>query len=83
MPPRSAVFCLDEETRLELDRRIAASGFGGYANHAAWLTALGHREITARVLWRYGRHLKKRLEDERRIAIEAAAVARLGAADRV
>ena len=77
MPPLNRVFGLDEETRAELDRRLIASHFHGYDDHAAWLAGLGHRGLTRAVIWRYARRLKDRLKDERRMALEVAFRARL------
>lgn len=76
MPPLNRVFGLDEETRAELDRRLIASHFHGYDDHAAWLAGLGHRGLTRAVIWRYARRLKDRLKDERLMALEAEALAR-------
>ena len=78
MPPRSTVYTLDEVTRADLDRRIVAAGFGGYADHAAWLSGQGHA-VSAHVLQRYGKRLRRTVDADSARATEAtaAAVARI------
>ena len=74
MPPRSSVFRLDVATRAELERRIAAAGYGAYEDHAAWLAERGEA-ITRSALQRFGKRLKLRAEREGEAAHEAAATA--------
>ena len=73
MPPRSTVYQVDEVTRLELDRRIVAAGYGGYAGHAEWLAGLGYT-ISEAALHRYGRNLRERLKRDPGARHMAAAV---------
>ena len=77
MPPRSTVFHLDAATREELDRRIIASGFGGYAEHAELFAAQGHA-ISRPALQRYGKRLKRHAENGGPTAQEAAVEAIAG-----
>ena len=74
MPRRSTVFTLPEGLREELDRRIIAAGFGGYADHAAWLASEGHT-LSWSALQRHGRHLRRSVEHDGAKATEAAAAA--------
>ena len=76
MPPLNRVFHLNEETRAELDRRFITSHFHGYDDHAAWLAGLGHLGMTRAVIRRYALRLKDHLADERRMELEAEALAR-------
>lgn len=72
MPPRSAVYGLDVATRVELDRRIAAAGYGKYADHLEWLAGKGCA-ISLPALQRYGKRLKDRAEADSARAGDAAA----------
>ena len=76
MLPLSRVFRLNEETRAELDRRLIASHFRGYDDHAAWLAGLGHPGMTRGVIRCYARRPTGRLKDEHRMALETEALAR-------
>ena len=78
MPQRSSVVLkLDPALRLELDGRIIEAGFGGYAQHAAWLTAAGHR-ISVSSLQRYGAGLRAQLPPPlARVRLNTAVRARL------
>lgn len=60
MPARSAVIQLPEEIRTELDRRLVASGFGGYEQLSAWLGEQG-LEISKSALHRYGSAFEKKM----------------------
>ncbi len=71
MPRRSTVYTLDEATRAALDRRIAAAGYGRYADHAAWLAEQGYA-IGEAALQRYGKRLR---HDAERRGAEASAAA--------
>ena len=72
MPPRSTVYTLDEPVRAALDRRIAAAGFGRYADHAAWLAAQGYA-ISEAAIQRYGKRLRRSAERDSARASEMAA----------
>jgi len=61
VPPRSKIRTLPEDVRRELDARLIASGFGGYAELAAWLNDNG-LEIGVSSVKRYGADLEKRIE---------------------
>lgn len=61
MPAPSKVSLLPEAIRAELERRLIASGFGGYEELEAWLAAQGF-EIGKSSLHRDGAKLKRRLE---------------------
>ena len=78
MPPPSTVYTLPVATREELDRRLFATGFGGYEGHTAWLAELGHA-ISESALQRYGKRLKRSAERDAALASErtAAVVARV------
>ena len=74
MPRRSSVFDLPVPTITELNGRIAASGYGDYAGHAAWLAEQG-RTVSVSALQRYGVDLRHRAEKHSMEASgEAAAV---------
>ncbi len=78
MPPRSTIYNLSQETREDLDFRIVASGFGRYADHAAWLAGRG-QAVSVAALQRYGRNLRKRVDADASLqsAATAAAIARI------
>ncbi|WP_435100816.1 DUF3486 family protein [Arhodomonas sp. AD133] len=61
MPQRSAVEQLPDDIRTELDRRLAQSGFSGYAELAEWLTGQGY-QISRSAVHRYGQRLERRME---------------------
>ena len=61
MPPRSKIRAFPEDVRRELDARLIANGFGGYAELAAWLNGNG-LEIGVSSVKRYGAELEKRIE---------------------
>lgn len=74
MPARSAVQQLPEEIRTELDRRLVASGFGGYEALSAWLGEQG-LEISKSSLHRYGSAFEKKLGALRIASQQAKAIA--------
>ena len=63
MPPRSTVYRLDAAIRAELDGRIAAAGYGDYADHAAWLAEKGYA-LSQAAIQRYGKRLKALMDRE-------------------
>lgn len=74
MPARSAVQQLPEEIRTELDRRLVASGFGGYEALSDWLGEQG-LEISKSSLHRYGSAFEKKLGALRIASQQAKAIA--------
>lgn len=60
MPAPSIVARLPDDVREEIDRRLAASAWSGYAELSAWLASQGY-EISVSSLGRYGRQAKDRL----------------------
>ncbi|MCY4030285.1 MAG: DUF3486 family protein [Acidobacteria bacterium] len=70
MPPRSKIRTFPEDVRRELDARLIAGGFGGYAALAEWLRSRGF-EIGASSVKRYGADLEQRIE-RIRLATEQA-----------
>lgn len=54
---------LDAATRAELDRRLAASGFGDIRAHVAWLRGRGVATSKS-ALWRYAARLRDRADRE-------------------
>jgi hypothetical protein len=77
MPPRSKLTQLPAEVRKELDRRLLANGFSGYAELSKWLAAQGC-SITPQGLSSYGRRFEQRLQqiklatEQARAIVEAA-----------
>ena len=63
MPLRSTVYRLDAAIRAELDGRIAAAGYGGYADHAAWLAEKGYA-VSQAAIQRYSKRLKVLMDKE-------------------
>lgn len=62
--PKPAFFrLLDAATRAELDRRLAASGFGDLRAHVAWLHARGVA-VSLTALHRYAVRLRERADRE-------------------
>ena len=62
MPARSKVLDLPDAVRAELDRRLAARGFGGYDELTAWLAEQDTDvEVSRSSLGRYGKSLEARL----------------------
>lgn len=72
MARRSTIYSLDEATRAELDRRIVGAGFGGYAEHAAWIAGQGHA-LSVSAIQRYGKRLRRRVERDQARTLEATA----------
>ena len=70
MPPRSKIRAFPEDVRRELDARLIAGGFGGYAALAEWLASRGF-EIGVSSVKRYGAELESRIE-RIRLATEQA-----------
>lgn len=79
MPARSKVAGLPEEVREELDRRLVAGAFSGYAALAEWLTEQGH-PISHAAVHRHGSQLERRIEAIR-LATEQAKAVVAGAPD--
>lgn len=61
MPPPRKVDLLPPDVRAELDRRIQARAFSGYAGLSAWLAELGY-EISISRLAEHGQDLKATLK---------------------
>jgi hypothetical protein len=74
MVARSAVTQLPGEIRAELDRRLVASGFGGYVQLSDWLAEQG-LEISKSSLQRYGSQFEKKLGALRVASQQAKAIA--------
>lgn len=74
MVARSAVTQLPDEIRAELDRRLVASGFGGYVQLSDWLAEQG-LEISKSSLQRYGSQFEKKLGALRVASQQAKAIA--------
>lgn len=53
----SRVYSLPKAVRAELDERLRASGWGGYAGHVAWLAGQGY-SVSLMSVWRYTQRLK-------------------------
>lgn len=60
MPPRSKIDTLPEKVREELERRLIASGFGGYRGLADWLASQGF-EISKSALHEWGQSFEDRV----------------------
>lgn len=73
MPARSKIRTLPEELRRELDARLIASGFAGYAELAEWLGSRGV-EIGVSSVKRYGSDLERRIERIRLASEQAQAL---------
>jgi len=74
MPPRSAIERLPEELKAELDRRLVASGFGGYVALSEWLAAQGY-QIGKSSIHKYGTAFEKKLGALRIASEQAKAIA--------
>lgn len=74
MPRRPAIDLLPDDVRAELDRRLVASGFGGYVALEAWLGDQGF-EIGKSQIHRHGQALEEKLSAIRASTQAAAAIA--------
>lgn len=79
MPARSKVEGLPDDIRVELDRRLVAGAFSGYAQLADWLTEQGH-PISHAAVHRHGAQLERKIEAIR-VATEQAKALVAGSPD--
>lgn len=74
MPPRNAIERLPEELKAELDRRLVASGFGGYVALSEWLGEQGY-QIGKSSIHKYGSAFEKKLGALKIASEQARAIA--------
>ncbi len=79
MPRRSAISLLPAEVGRELDRRLAAGGFGGHADLADWLAGQGYA-ISRSSVQRHSAGLARRIE-QIKVATEQAEALRAASPD--
>lgn len=73
MPPRSKIDQLPDPVREELERRLIASGFGGYRGLADWLESKGF-EIGKSALHQWGQTFEDRVKQLKVASAQAKAI---------